>query len=95
MSKFSLGDIVRYGEGCTALMRIDHISPKHGGDVDRFYGQQCMGGVCGAYEDRCRPATQEDIETWHSVAREYKLNRDPPNYKLSQRGLVGAVEGGD
>jgi len=88
--RFSVGDILRYGEGSTALLRVAYISPKHG-DQPRYYGQQCMGGSCAAYEGQCNKATPPDVKTWHEVRREYP--KITPWYKFRRdRGLVGQVE---
>lgn len=62
---FPIGTIIRYGEGPTALMRVGTISYNHGGPgVTRYYGQQCTGGVTGAYHGDCRAASRKDIRTW-------------------------------
>lgn len=68
---FKLGDVIRYGSGETALMRVDQISEGHGGQVARYYGQQFYGGVVGAYHDDCRAASPVDLQNWenHDYAR--------------------------
>jgi hypothetical protein len=62
-SEFKIGDIIRYGSGPTALMRIDHISENHGIE-DRYYGKQCYGSAMGVYRSDAKHASQEDIKTW-------------------------------
>ncbi len=55
------GDVIRYGNGPTALMRITTISPNHGGSgMRRYYGRHFYGGGVGAYEDTCRRASAEE-----------------------------------
>jgi hypothetical protein len=68
MSKFKNGDIVRYSNGSTALMRIDHdetkafISPTLG---MRYYGIQYYGSACGAYEVDMNLATETELSKWN------------------------------
>lgn len=70
---FKTGDILRYGSGSTALMRVSTISKNHAGPGHhRYYGQQCMGGSCGAYEDQCTRASAADRRKWFEVRREYR-----------------------
>ncbi len=57
--KFEIGSIIRYGNGPTALMRIESISNK------RYYGVQYFGGSVGALEMDCRPPTPDDLAKWH------------------------------
>lgn len=59
---FKEGDIVRYDEGSTALMKITHISIKNGGA--RYYGTQCMGGNVGAYSYDVTHASELDLKEW-------------------------------
>lgn len=65
--KFKVGEIVRYGHGPTAIMRIDSISVDHGGPGwTRYYGTQHFGGAVGAYEEWiARKATPEEIEAFN------------------------------
>jgi len=56
---YSLGEIVRYGDGPTALMQIDHIAAN-----GRFYGTHVLGGGVGASRDQLRIATNDDLNTW-------------------------------
>lgn len=56
-----LRDVVRYGHGPTALMRVTDISRRHGGRMDYYYGDQFFGGAVAAYEDRVYHATPEEI----------------------------------
>lgn len=66
MSKFKIGQVVRYGSGPTALFRIESISEKHGGTMDRYYGVQYYGGSEGRYEDQLWEATAKDIEKFET-----------------------------
>jgi len=61
---FTAGQIVRTGEGPTALMRIEHVSSRHGGPLARYYGQHCLGHIVGAYHNNCSRPNAEDMETW-------------------------------
>ena len=72
-----IGDMLRYGEGETALMVVKHVSPGHGGALARYYGRQCMGGSVGAYHDQCTPATHADRDTW-SEHNPMTLHPPPP-----------------
>lgn len=93
--RFAIGDILRYGEGSTALMRVAYISANHGGKGHhRYYGQQCMGGTCGAYENNCEPASTADRKTWHEVRQKYADITPWHKFvkRLGKRDIVGAVE---
>ncbi len=59
-----LRDIVRYGSGPTALMRVEKISRRHEGSMDRYYGEQFFGGPVGAYEDMIYHASPEEISSF-------------------------------
>lgn len=94
---FKVGDIVRYNDGVTALMRISFISLNHAGPGDhRYYGQQCMGGTYGAYQQDCRAATPKDRATWSEHGKpKGKWQRTPwRTFKQTQGlgGIVGATE---
>jgi hypothetical protein len=60
---FRAGDIVRYGSGSTALMRLR--APHAGG----WHGDQCMGGYTFAGVEALSPASKEDLETWEKSAK--------------------------
>lgn len=66
MSKFKIGEIVRYSGGPTALMRITSISKNHGGFEDRYYGVQFYGDSMGEYESRLSSATPEEIKKFET-----------------------------
>ena len=51
-----LDQIVRYGDGVTALARIDSL---HAGG---YHGTQCLGGVRFFSKEKIRLATPEEIE---------------------------------
>lgn len=88
---FKIGQILRYGEGETALMRVTYISRNHGGSPARYYGQQCMGGSCGAYHENVELADAKDRKKWFAVGREYK--RKPfLRAWLADASVVGRVE---
>lgn len=54
------GDVVRYGDGPSALMRLTSTHGANG----RFYGVQYFGGSVGASERDCQPASQRDLASW-------------------------------
>lgn len=87
-AKFKVGDVVRYGCGCTALMRIDHISENHGGHA-RYYGEHCMGGPHGAYAMDCVAPSDTDMQTWANT-EEHRLPAEP---SLSPQKQVALMAG--
>lgn len=88
---FKVGDILRTGIGPTALMEITYISKNHGSSIARYYGQHCMGGLCGAYHERVQVADDpRDVKTWEANKRW----RRPVQEFMIDRGIVSAVEGG-
>lgn len=94
---FKIGDILRYGDGSTALMRVTYVSVGHGGAKARYYGQQCMGGSCGAYHEQCTLANAKDRKTWFRIGREKDVNGRRMRtawgqLKQRDRSIVGAVE---
>lgn len=67
--EYKVGDIVRYGDGSTALMKIEHISENHGGkDQHRYYGRQFFGSPMGAYKSDCSDATEKEILAYRDEA---------------------------
>lgn len=60
--KFKIGEMVRYGGGSTALMRIATVS--EAGGLVRYYGEQYFGGSVGAYEADCTVPSVEDFQLW-------------------------------
>ncbi len=65
-----VGSVVRYGEGVTALMRIEAISKDHGGKGQhRYYGQQFYGGTVGAYHSECSKPSAGDRALWRTHNR--------------------------
>jgi hypothetical protein len=65
-----VGDVIRYLDGPTALMRVERISRNHGGpNVDRYYGIQHFGGGVGAYADSCRCATADEVALYEREER--------------------------
>jgi hypothetical protein len=72
-------------------MRVTYISRNHGGSPARYYGQQCMGGSCGAYHEDVSLANAADRKTWFECGREYR--RAPwRSIRKADRGIVGRVE---
>lgn len=64
--KFKVGDIVRYGDGPTALMKITQVREIGAGYCQyyRFYGDHVLRGLVGANSEDCRAPTLDDIKTW-------------------------------
>ena len=62
---FKVGDIVRYAEGPTALLKIDTVKIPYGGAHGRYWGWHVLGGACGAYHEECVPASAADIDLWN------------------------------
>lgn len=54
-----IGEIIRYDDGPSALMRVTHIAPWGG-----VYGEQYFGGSVMGLPDRCQPASQRDLASW-------------------------------
>lgn len=77
VSRFKIGQIIRYAIGPTALMRITGISEKHGGNCDRYYGVQFYGDSMGAYDSDVTEATLEEI---------HKFETDPHIGRLRDYG---------
>lgn len=76
-----VGDIVRYATGPTALMKITHVSRKHDGVTDRFFGWQCLGGLIGAYADECSPINPNDQREWNNHER-WRIHEPPVGKKI-------------
>lgn len=57
--QFKIGDIVRYSDGPSALMRLEHVAPWGG-----LYGEQYFGGSVMGLPDRCQPASPHDLASW-------------------------------
>lgn len=73
--RFRLGDIIRYGSGAPALMRVEHISLDHGRiGQHRYYGINITGSSIGAYEFDCKPTTDGDIVLWDEYKSWRKCN---------------------
>lgn len=53
-----IGDVVRYGEGPSALMRVTSM---HG---DRYYGEQYFGGGASVHKYDVQAASQRDLASW-------------------------------
>lgn len=61
---YSIGTILRYGAGPTALMCVTGHTQLHG-DYVRYYGEHHFGGLVQAHSNTVIEATSEDIETWN------------------------------
>jgi hypothetical protein len=72
---FSVGTIIRYSNGSTALMRVESII-HHGASHYRYYGRQFFGGTVGEYHEYCTQATDEECRLYE--AQEAKDCRKPP-----------------
>jgi hypothetical protein len=66
---WAIGDLIRYREGPTALMRVELV--REMGDDGRgiacsirYYGPAFHGGSNGAYHGHCHEPTEEDVERW-------------------------------
>ena len=106
MVKFKIGQIVRYDEGSTALMRIKAVSINHGVEGDnRYFGRQCMGGGMARYEDDISEASQEDIdiyiknegidhsETFPPIIRKYRrMGSFKVSMTLAEQDPVGVCD---
>lgn len=68
---FKIGDIVRYGNGKSALMKITHVSTKHNGLTDRYYGVDCYGNTIGVYSCDLSPLGVGDRQTWYDASFEH------------------------
>jgi hypothetical protein len=87
-AKFKVGDIVRYSDGATGLMKIEAISLDHGsaGTV-RYYGDQFYGvGAVAAYENECKPASKADLNTWENA------HPKPPEWPRISKQMLALLE---
>lgn len=53
-----MGEVVRYGDGPSALMRVTSVNG------NRWYGTQYFGGGVSASADRVERASQRDLASW-------------------------------
>lgn len=70
-AKWKVGDLIRYGDGCTALMRITNVrdmGKSFGEDRYRYYGRgfHSTGTCTGRYEKQCCEPSALDKELWVS-----------------------------
>ena len=89
---FSVGDIVRYDSGPTALMRITTLREGHGGAIARYWGAQCMGGFMGAYHEKCSYAAAADLAKWQECA-DWRRETERAIKKRGGDFVAGAHEG--
>lgn len=59
--KFKIGEIVRYDNGSTALMKIESVIDNGSHLGPRYYGSQFYGHAVGAYENELKIATSNEI----------------------------------
>jgi len=65
LREFDLGDVIRYGVGPTALMRITSISrDAHSRLPLRYYGEHILGGSVGASFTDAKAPSDEDVQSW-------------------------------
>jgi len=70
---YQIGNILRYSNGPTALMRIDSISLNHGGKGNhRYYGIHVLDGKKGVYHRDAKPASDSDLAEWRKSMIECK-----------------------
>lgn len=69
-AKYEVYQIVRYGDGPTALMQVEDIVAVRG--QHRYYGPQFYGGTIGSYELDLMPATDAEV---HRFKTDNHLNR--------------------
>ncbi len=59
---YKRGEIIRYSDGATALIRVDSVQlDRFGGDEHRYSGRHCMGGTHFAYHNKCALASEQDV----------------------------------
>ena len=59
------GQILRTGDGPTALMRVETVRAGHGGLRARYWGPHCMGGeTVAVYHEDAQLPTLADLDTW-------------------------------
>lgn len=62
---FAIGSIIRYGDGSSALIRVDSIQLNHGGKGQHYYcGQHLYGGIECCYHSNAIPASSDDLKLW-------------------------------
>lgn len=64
---YSVGTILRYGPGSTALMQVVSHTHLHSDNV-RYYGEHHFGGIVQAHSNTVIEATAEDITVWETEA---------------------------
>lgn len=62
-----IGDLVRYGDGPTALMRVTELT-RVGGEI-RIYGRgfHSSGTCTGRYASQCYEPSKEDRARWEEA----------------------------
>lgn len=63
MTLYSIGTVLRYGAGPTALMCVTGHTQLHGDNV-RYYGVHHFGGIVQAHSAMVQEATNEDMIIW-------------------------------
>lgn len=64
---YSVGTILRYGPGPTALMEVTSHTHLHNDNV-RYYGQHHFGGIVQVHSNLVTEATAEDLAIWEIEA---------------------------
>lgn len=69
MKNLQRGKIVRYAEGSTALMRIEHV--EYGRNITTVYGEHCMGGTTSHCAEVLVEPSSQDLVKWKDC-RQYR-----------------------
>lgn len=96
--KYKVGDVVGYHHGCygqvtqpggpTASFQIATVSKDHGGPgIHRYYGQHCLGGVVGAYEDQICDLDAVHRSRWEQNAHWRKTLKSFTARRVDERSL--------
>lgn len=79
---YSIGTILRYGPGPTALMCVTGHTVLHNENV-RYYGVHHFGGLVQAHSNTVEEATNEDMITWDKE-EDRRRNRRVEQFDLVQ-----------
>lgn len=71
---YSVGTILRYGAGSTALMCVTGHMALHGDNV-RYYGIHHFGGLVQAHSNTVIEATNEDMAVWEQETERRRSRR--------------------
>lgn len=71
---YTIGSVVRYSGGITALMKIDSVNVNVEKDGNhRYHGTHFYGGGVGAYHNQLRDATHAELVLWEQHHKKEKL----------------------